>query len=217
MREIDYGRPGRHGPVEVEHSLVRAITEDESRLAALRTRDRQAFEELCRECYPSVTHFLSLVIPEVPTEDVCIDAFTKAWLHVEGSPRNIAAHTWMFSIVYRQAHERTGVREAVCLSSVTNRSDPNHPEMPRIPRLFDPRDVLRDLAWEPRVVAALVYGMCFSMNTICWITGMTDREVTEYLESARHRFRLRERSVRARAPILDSTVELIVHERSKEQ
>jgi DNA-directed RNA polymerase specialized sigma24 family protein len=212
MREIDCGRSiGRH-LVEAEHFAMRDIGGEDSYLAALRTGDRQTFEQLCRECYPYVAHFLSLVIPEAPTEDACIDAFTAAWRHVAEVPRKIAALTWIFSIVYKQTHERAHVREAESHLYVNNRSSANRAEVPQIPRRSDPRDVLRELAWEPRVIAVLVYGMSFSMNTICRITGMTDREVTAHLDRARHRFRLRERPVCSSSHTLDSTAELSLQE-----
>ena len=201
-----------HFRMQAEHFAIRDIAGEESYLAALRTRDRQTFEQLCRECYPYVAHFLSLVIPEAPTEDACIDAFTAAWRHVAEVPRQIAALTWMFSIVYKQAHERALVREAESHLYVNNRSSANPAEVPQIPRRSDPRDVLRDLAWEPRVIAVLVYGMRFSMNTICWITGMTDRDVTAHLDCARHCFRLTERPVCSSSHSLDCTVELSLPE-----
>jgi DNA-directed RNA polymerase specialized sigma24 family protein len=177
--------------VEAGHFAMRDIAGEESYLAALRMRDRQTFEQLCRECYPYVAHFLSLVIPVAATEDACVDAFTAAWRHVAEVPRKIAALTWIFSIVYKQTHERAHVREAEFHLYVNSRSTANQAEVPQIPRRSDPRDVLRELAWEPRVIAVLVYGMSFSMNTIRRITGLTDREVTAHLDRARHRFGLR--------------------------
>src|ERR1700722_17022653 len=193
MREIDCRRSiGRH-LVEAEHFAMRDIAGEDSYLAALRTLDRQTFEQLCRECYPHLAHFLSLVCAEAPTEDACIDALTTAWQHVAEVPRTIAPLTWIFSIVYKQTHERARVREAESHLYVNSRSSTNRADVPQILRRSDPRGVLRELAWEPRFIAVLVYGMSFSMNSICWITGMTDREVTAHLDCARHRFRLIER------------------------
>jgi DNA-directed RNA polymerase specialized sigma24 family protein len=212
MRDLGVSGSISTRPAIVDVSALRAVAEHESQLNALRTRDRLAFEQLCRECYPSVTFFLSLVLPAAPTEELCIDAFIEAWLHVEEVPGTVSALTWMFSVAFRHAHERAFVRDAKTLAPAI-RIEPA-PATSGSP--FDVRALLQELPWEPRVIASLVYGMSFSKSAICWITGMTDRQVTEYLESARDRFRLLEQSAGLRSPLSDSTVEVTVSEQSKE-
>jgi len=186
MREIDISRRVERSPADAKFPKYRGLTEGRCGFTAIRAGDRRVFEQFCRESYPHLAHFLSLVIPDEPIEEVCIDVYTKAWRSVAQSPRNYATLTLIISIGYREASSRILARQAGW--PVMARSHRNRTGKSESTCQYD-RSGLAELGWKARVVAALVYGMRFSMETVCQITAMTDQEIDGHLSAALRRFR----------------------------
>jgi DNA-directed RNA polymerase specialized sigma24 family protein len=144
---------------------------------------RQAFELLCHEYYGPLAHFLSLLLPTMPTRELCEDVFAEVWARAGTCPANLAALTLILSIGLRQAAE---FRAAGAVVDTFLGENPAREEL---------RRKLGELQWEQRVVATLVYGMGLSLRTISQITAMSDLEISGHLDGARQHLRPRSTSL----------------------
>ncbi len=182
MRDVEFGRRLVRG--RLDGDSVRGVNKDRCPLVTLWAGDRQTFEQLCRECYPHLARFLSLVFPDEPIDDMCINVFAEAWRRAARFPRNYAALTWIIGVGYDEATLRFRRRQAESpVPEVVFRSNRNAMDNSTSTGACDPRCVLSGLEWEARVVTALVYGMRFSMEATCQVTAMTDREIHEHLRT----------------------------------
>ena len=77
--------------------------EDGFSLETIGMGDRQAFELLCHEYYGPLAHFLSLLLPTLPTRDLCEDVFAEVWNAAGEIPPSLTAMTLVLSIGLRQA------------------------------------------------------------------------------------------------------------------
>jgi DNA-directed RNA polymerase specialized sigma24 family protein len=179
------------GQFRVQEIDPRILPEDRPRPTDHRVGDSEVLENLWRDYYPQLTHFLSLVIPAEPINEICIDVFAMAWGSAARSPRSHPTLTRIIRIAYHEATLRNLARQtADSLADEGarlhgNRTCNSSPASP-----YAPRRALGELRWEARVVAALVYGMGFSRETICQITSMTNQEVDEHLSAALYRLRI---------------------------
>jgi DNA-directed RNA polymerase specialized sigma24 family protein len=162
-------------------SPLAEAAEDDLRLEAIRAGDRQAFERLCHEYYGPLAHFLSLVLPTLPTRDLCEEVFAEVWASPRPCPPDVT--TLVLGIGLRQAatlHSgHTGPVESDTHSTLSCTS----------PKREQYRDKLGELPWEQRVVAALVYGMSLSLQSIAQITAMSEQEIIGHLSAARLQLR----------------------------
>lgn len=162
------------------------LPEDDFRLETIGAGDRQAFELLCHEYYGPLAHFLSLLLPTMPTRDVCDEVFAEVWNSASACPPNLTAMTLVLSIGLRQAaacHSAGGNSPAVADTRFTFMGESRARE--------EFRRKLGELQWEQRVVASLVYGMGLPLQTISQITAMSDQEIFGHLTGARQRLRPR--------------------------
>ena len=160
-------------------------SDDDLRLETIGAGDRQAFELLCHECYGPLAHFLSLLLPTMPTRDLCEEVFMEVWDGASADPPNLTALTLVLSIGLRQAAAcHSGAqRPAAVGTSFTFLGESQARE--------ELRRKLGELQWEQRVVASLVYGMGLPLQTISEITAMSDQEICGHLRGARQGLRPR--------------------------
>jgi len=159
--------------------------EDDFRLETIGAGDRQAFELLCHEYYGPLAHFLALLLPTMPTRDLCEEVFAEVWSSATGGPQNLTAMALVLSIGLRQAAARnSGDNTAATV-------DTRFTFLGESQAREELRRKLGELQWEQRVVATLVYGMSLPLRTISQITAMSDQEIRGHLRSARQQLRPR--------------------------
>ena len=168
-----------HGSATVPPSDV---PEDDFRLEIIGAGDRQAFELLCHEYYGPLAHFLSLLLPTMPTLELCEEVFAEVWNSASACPANLTAMTLVLTIGLRQAAEFRSAGAAVDTRSTFLGENQFREEY---------RRKLGELEWEQRVVATLVYGMGLPPRTISQITAMSDQEICGHLSGARQQLRPR--------------------------
>jgi DNA-directed RNA polymerase specialized sigma24 family protein len=179
---------GRFRLQDIDH---RILPEDGRRATDHIVGDSEVLENLWRDCYPQLTHFLSLVIPDEPIDEICIDVFAMAWGRAARSPRSHPTLTGIFRIAFHEATLRNLARQtADSLADGGARLPANLTCNSSAASPYGTRRALGTLSWEARVVAALVYGMGFSRETIRQITSMTNQEVGEHLSTALCRLRI---------------------------
>ena len=156
--------------------------EEDFRLETMGAGDRQAFELLCHDYYGPLAHFLSLLLPAMPTRELCEDVFAEVWTSAGACPPNLNALTFILRIGLRQA-AGSRATEAATHTRCTYLGENQAREQLR--------RKLGELQWEQRVVATLVYGMSLPLAAISQITGMSDQEVCGHLSGARQQLRPR--------------------------
>jgi DNA-directed RNA polymerase specialized sigma24 family protein len=161
------------------------LPEEDFRLETIGAGDRQAFELLCLECYGPLAHFLSLLLPTIPTRDLCEEVFMEVWNSASAGPSNLTAMTLVLSIGLRRA--------AACHSSgqLPTAGDSRFTFLGESQVREELRRKLAELPWEQRVVASLVYGMGLPLQTISQITAMSEQEICGHLSGARQGLRPR--------------------------
>jgi DNA-directed RNA polymerase specialized sigma24 family protein len=159
--------------------------EDGFSLETIGMGDRQAFELLCHEYYGPLAHFLSLLLPTLPTRDLCEDVFAEVWNAAGEIPPSLTAMTLVLSIGLRQA--------AACHSGGNSPAavDTRFTFLGESQAREEFRHKLGELQWEQRVVASLVYGMRLPLQAISQITAMSDQEISGHLSGARQQLRPR--------------------------
>ena len=169
-----------HGSATVPPSDV---LEDDFRLEIIGAGDRQAFELLFHEYYGQLAHFLSLLLPTMPTRELCEEVFAEVWSSAGAArPANLSAMTLVLTIGLRQAAEFRSAGAAVDTRCTFVGESQVREEY---------RRKLGELQWEQRVVATLVYGMGLPPQTISQITAMSDQEISGHLSGARQQLRPR--------------------------
>jgi DNA-directed RNA polymerase specialized sigma24 family protein len=162
---------------------MQALEEDFG-LETIGAGKRQAFELLCHEYYGTLTHFLSLLLPTVPTRELSEDIFAEVWTRASDGPPNLTALTLILSIGLEQAAEFRAAPGALT-------DDSRSAVLGESPMREAFRHKLGELQWEQRVVATLVYGMSLPLQTIAQITAMSDQEISSHLAGARQQLRPR--------------------------
>lgn len=168
-----------HGSATVPPSDV---PEGDFRLEIIGAGDRQAFELLFHEYYGLLAHFLSLLLPTVPTRELCEEVFAEVWSSAGACPANLSAITLVLTI---------GLRQAAELRSAGASVDTHFTFLGEGQAREEFRRKLGELQWEQRVVATLVYGMGLPPQTISQITAMSDQEICGHLSGARQQLRPR--------------------------
>jgi DNA-directed RNA polymerase specialized sigma24 family protein len=158
------------------------MPEDDFRLETIGAGDRQAFELLFHEYYGPLAHFLSLLLPTMPTRELCEEVFAEVWNSASACPANLTAMTLVLTIGLRQAAEFRSAGAAVDTRCTFLGESHAREEF---------RRKLGELQWEQRVVATLVYGMGLAPQTISQITAMSDQEISGHLSGARQQLRPR--------------------------
>ena len=181
MQALD-SSPVDHGTATVPRA---DLPEDDFSLETIGAGDRQAFELLFHQYFGPLSHFLSLLLPTLPTRDLCERVFAEVWNSASECPPDLTAMPLVLSIGLRQAaecHSRGNAPAAVD----TRRTFPGESQARE-----EFRRKLGELQWEQRVVASLVYGMGLPLQTISQITAMSDPEIVGHLSGARQRLRPR--------------------------
>ena len=128
-------------------------------LAGLQARDRDALEQVFYAYSGQVSHFLSLVEPRQSPEEACLDVFEELWHSAAMNPPRGALAEWLLCRAYRIVRKR---------AAATDRDR---------------------LTFEQQAVAALVYGIRLSLDSISKITAMNAAEVAAHLREARQQLR----------------------------
>ena len=182
MQALESSRPS------LDHGTAAAVSradlpEDDFSLEIIGAGDRQAFEVLCHEHYGPLEHFFSLLLPTMPTRDLCEEVFVEVWSSARECPPNLTAMTLILTIGLRHAaayHYGGNTPVDVDTRSTFLGENQAREEF---------RRKLGELQWEQRVVASLVYGMSLPLQTISQITAMSDQEIFGHLTGARQRLR----------------------------
>lgn len=185
MQALESSRP------TLDHGTAAAVPradlpEDDFSLEIIGAGDRQAFELLCHEYYGPLEHFFSLLLPTMPTRDLCEEVFAEVWNSARECPPDLTAMTFVLSIGLRQA------AACRCGGNTPAAIDTRFIFLGETQAREEIRRKLGELQWEQRVVATLVYGMGLPLQTIAQITAMSHQEVFGHLSGARQQLRPRQ-------------------------